>query len=146
MRAEVIELTRQMSQVSQEQKELLATAKGFEETIATLNAKRQEARTMESHIDEVSQHLTHFEESDAELQNMQREYGQRMNTYHDHILAKKERCANATRDLDRARKRLGEKLTEEGRIQAEQTVRLFFESIWSCRLTDGLLRRSRLKS
>jgi len=122
MRDEVEELTRQISEIMDQQKRLFATAKGFEETIATLNAKKQEARTMEAYIDEISQHLTHFEESDAELERMQHEYGKRMNTYQEHIEAKRAKHTEVGRDLDRARRRLGEKLTDEGRIQAEQTV------------------------
>ncbi|CAZ80011.1 unnamed protein product [Tuber melanosporum] len=122
MRLEVTELSRQISEIVAQQAQLFATAKGFEETIATLNAKKQEARTMETYIDEISQHLTHFEESDAELERMQHEYGKRMNTYQEHIEAKKAKYVEVDRDLDRVRRRLGEKLTEEGRIQAEQTA------------------------
>ncbi|CUS15180.1 unnamed protein product [Tuber aestivum] len=137
MRVEVTELSRQISEIVAQQTQLFATAKGFEETIATLNAKKQEARTMETYIDEISQHLTHFEESDTELERMQHEYGNRMNTYKEHIEAKKAEHAEVGRDLDRVRRRLGEKLTEEGRIQAEQTVR-------ACAFEAQLVERERL--
>lgn len=111
-----------MSENAQEQQELFTKAKGFEEIIATLQAKRQEARTMESYIEELSAHLTHLEESDAELQEMQEQYGERMKTYHDHINAKKQTHMEATRELDKMRDRLSVKLKEEGRIQAENAV------------------------
>lgn len=124
MREDVTQLSQMMSENAREQQELFTKAKGFEEIIATLQAKRQEARTMETYIDELSVHLTHLEESDSELQHMQKEYGERMKTYHDHINAKKLAHVQAGKELDRARDRLSAKLKEEGRIQAEHTVRL----------------------
>lgn len=122
MRDEVTQLSQMMSENAREQQELFSKAKGFEEIIATLQAKRQEARTMESYIDELSEHLTHLEEPDSELQMMQKEYGERMKTYHDHINAKKQTHIEASRELDKARDRLSAKLKEEGRIQAEHAV------------------------
>lgn len=125
MRDEVTQLSQMMSENAREQQELFTKAKGFEEIIATLQAKRQEARTMESYIEELSDHLTHLEEPDSELQKMQKEYGERMKTYHDHINAKKETHIEASRELDQVRDRLSTKLKEEGRIQAEHTVWFF---------------------
>lgn len=122
MREEVIQLNRMMSENSRQQQELFSKATGFEEIIATLQAKRQEARTMESSLMERSDHLTHLEESDEDLQRMQQEYGARMKTYQDHIATKKEAHFEASRALDRARDRLSIKLKEEGRIQAEHAV------------------------
>lgn len=122
MRDEVTQLSQMMSKNALEQQELFTKAKGFEEIIATLQAKRQEARTMESYIEELSTHLTHLEESDSELQKMQKEYGERMKTYHDHIRAKKQTHIGVTKKLDEVRDLLSAKLKEEGRIQAEHAV------------------------
>ncbi|KAH8150090.1 uncharacterized protein LAJ45_05776 [Morchella importuna] len=122
MRVEVIQLNRMMSENSRQQQELFSKAKGFEEIIATLQAKRQEARTMESSLIERSDHLTHLEESDEDLQRMQHEYGARMKTYQDHITTKEAAHLEASRELERARDRLSIKLKEEGRIQAEHAA------------------------
>lgn len=122
MRVEVTQLSRMMAETAREQQELLGKAKGFGEIISTLQAKRQEARTMESHIEQLSEHLTHLAEPDSELQNMQKEYGERMKTYHDHINVKKQTHIEAGRALDKVRNRLSAKLKEEGRIQAEHAV------------------------
>ncbi|KAL7271910.1 DNA repair protein rad50 [Rhizina undulata] len=119
MREEILRLTQLISENTKQQKELFATAKGFEEALASLNSKRQEYRSKEAYLEEMSCHLTHLEESDEDLQTMLREYGQRMQTFQDYIDAKRSKHAEANRDLESVRIQLSGKLTEVGTMRAE---------------------------
>lgn len=120
MRAQVEKLTIEMKEVQAEQQRLFATAKGFEGTIATLAMKRNDAKSRANYIKEQSSHMTHLEESDEELERMQAAFRERMDTYHEAIEDRKREHLEAQNTLEEARGRLNVKLTEQGRIQAEQ--------------------------
>jgi DNA repair protein RAD50 len=122
MRAQVDKLSTDMREVAEEQKRLFNTAKGFERTIATLAMKRQEANSRSQFIKDQSQHMTHLEESDEELERMQAAFRERMETYNEAIEDRRRKHREAEANLEAERGRLNAKLTEQGRIEAERTV------------------------
>lgn len=123
MRSKVETLTNEMQSIAEEQKRLFDTAKGFERTIATLTMKRQEAHNRRQYVEDQGEHMTHLEESDEKLEEMQQQFRNQMDTYNEAIAAKKQKHKDAIVKLEAERGRLNVKLTEQGRIQAEQTVR-----------------------
>ena len=122
MREKVERLTLEMNEIAGEQQKLFQTAKGFEQTLAILEMKRQEGATKRSHIEEISQHMQFLEESDEELHNLQQQYSERLAAYVQHIQNKKNLLTKTKSNLEDKRSQLGAKLTEEGRVQAERTA------------------------
>jgi DNA repair protein RAD50 len=120
MRVKVGGLSAEISSISREQKSLFDAAREFEHTLATLKMKRQEAISKKSYLKELSHNMQFLGETDAQLHDMQRQYAERVQTYNDHIQAKKIEYDEVKTRLEQVRSKLGDKLTEEGRIEAEK--------------------------
>jgi len=120
MRVRVTSLSTELQSISQEQKTLFETARGFEHTLASLEVKRQEAVSKQSHLQELSQHMDFLEDSDDNLHEMHDDYERRLKTYEQHVQNKKAEYNQLKVKLEQVRTQLGNKLTEEGRIQAQR--------------------------
>ncbi|KAA8894161.1 AAA domain-containing protein [Sphaerosporella brunnea] len=120
MRVKVGELISELNSIAQEQKSLFDTAKGFEQTLATLKMKKQEALSKKSYLKELSHNMQFLQESDAELHEMHRQYADRVQTYGRHIQTKKAVFDEVKARLEQVRSKLGDKLTEEGRLEAQK--------------------------
>jgi len=120
MRVKVGELSVELNSIAREQQNLFKTAKGFEQTLATLEMKRQEAASKRSHLKELSEHMKFLGDSDEELHKLQHEYQDRLTTYVQHIASLKDEYNKTKSKLEQTRSNLGAKLTEEGRIEAEK--------------------------
>ncbi|KAI5850625.1 AAA domain-containing protein [Tricharina praecox] len=120
MRVRVTNLSTELQSIAQEQKTLFETARGFEHTLATLEMKRQEAVSKQSHLQELSQHMDFLEDSDEKLHEMHDDYERRLRSYEQHVQNKKAAYNQLKVKLEQVRTQLGNKLTEEGRIQAQR--------------------------
>lgn len=122
LRPKVEEMIEEIKKTAAQQKELMEGAKGFEETLAIIASKEAEIESRREHIKEMSQHLTHYKESNEELGQMQREYGERMATFARHIEGRKRNHRDVVERLGAARKRQHAKLAEHGQFKAEKDV------------------------
>jgi len=113
-------LSSELQSIAQEQKTLFDTARGFEHTLASLEMKRQEAISKESHLQELSQHMDFLEDTDEKLHEMHDDYERRLRSYEQHTRDKKVEYNRLKIKLEQVRTQLGNKLTDEGRIQAQR--------------------------
>lgn len=122
MRGKVELLSKELATITHQQSELFKTAKGFEETLATLRMKQNEAVKLRQYIEEIGESMTHLRESDEDLLKTQREYSQRLQQYEQHIDERRQRAVQITDQLNQVRMSLNDKLKEHGRIQAENNA------------------------
>lgn len=119
MRGKVELLTAELATITHQQTKLFETAAGFQQTLATLKMKQQEAINKQENIKEIGETMTYLEDSDEELQRTQREYHQRLKQYEQHTEERRRQAADTTDRLTRMRMKLNDKLKEHGRLEAE---------------------------
>ncbi|KAI9768871.1 MAG: DNA repair protein rad50 [Geoglossum umbratile] len=120
LRAECQDLARQIAETVAESDKLWKQTKAFEEIIGSLNGKRIEARARQESIEDLRNHITEMEESDEWLLSTLEQYEDRMSVYREHIRSQTKRYEELRSEIEDARRRLGEKQTEEGKYEAEK--------------------------
>lgn len=122
LREQITELDANIKASTKETQDYWKTASEFEATIATLNGKRQQLVTMEENIEDLAKGLEVVEDSDEELESMKRDYEARMRLFEESIQTLDIQQGQYHAELQRARRALESKLTEQGTATAEKKV------------------------
>ncbi|KAI9682904.1 MAG: DNA repair protein rad50 [Trizodia sp. TS-e1964] len=120
LREECKDLTEKISHATSEADRLWAQTAAFENIISTLNARRIEKRGKQESINDFRQHMQEMEDSDEWLTSTLAQYEDRMSTYRQHIEVQKGHYTHLKDEINITRNRLGAKMTEEGKRNAEK--------------------------
>ncbi|KAF8416491.1 hypothetical protein EV426DRAFT_418222 [Tirmania nivea] len=119
-RDKITALDAEIKASTKETQEYWKTASEFEAMIAALNGKRQQMVTMKENIEDLAKGLELVEDSDEELENMKRDYDTRMRVFEDSIKTLEAQQGQLHVELQRVRRALEVKLTEQGTATAEK--------------------------
>ncbi|KAI9830009.1 MAG: DNA repair protein rad50 [Phylliscum demangeonii] len=119
LRAECMELRKEIDRTTRESERLWNQAAGFEQIIATLNGKRIEAQAKKESIDDLSKYIQSMTESDEWLATELEKYEERMSVLGEHIQIQLELHETLRLEMDICRQKLGAKMTEAGKFEAE---------------------------
>ncbi|KAI9806484.1 MAG: DNA repair protein rad50 [Piccolia ochrophora] len=122
LREETTRLKTEIERVTKEADNLWSQASEFENVIATLRAKREKARDKKETVDELSNHIEHLDQSDESIIADLETYEARMANLDKEIAAQATQLYEMRASLDQTRRGLQDKLTEQGKYEAEKSL------------------------
>ena len=120
MRGECQGLKEEIERTTRETERLWSQAAVFEQIVGTLKGKRIEAQTKQESINDLAKYVTMRKESDEWLASELEKYEERMPLLAAEIDAQLQRHESLKVDMERSRQRLGAKMTELGKYEAEK--------------------------
>lgn len=113
-------MKKEIEQTTRETERLWSQAAVFEQIIGTLNGKRIEAQAKQESIDDIGKWIEKMDESDEWLASELEKYEERMPLLAADIASQLQRHENLKAEMEQCRQRMGAKMTEMGKYEAEK--------------------------